>query len=79
MSPEEVVSQSLKSLDKGHILCIPGFINKLLYILAKIVPTQIARKLSVFEKEDPVPVVHEIPASEELRPDEIFCSLKPAC
>ena len=79
MSPEEVVSQSLKSLDKGHILCIPGFINKLLYILAKIVPTQIARRLSVFEKEEPVPIVHEIPGSTEVKYDEIFCSLKPAC
>ena len=39
MTPEEVVSSSLRSLEKGCTLCIPGAINKLFYIVAKLLPT----------------------------------------
>ena len=55
MSPEDVVSTSLKSLDSGRVLCIPGAMNKVLYLLAKILPTQVLMMLSGFRKEETAP------------------------
>jgi short-subunit dehydrogenase len=40
MSPEKVVHLSLKELEKGWVLCIPGTANKLLYIIAKFLPSR---------------------------------------
>ena len=36
--PEKVVSQSLKTLGNGSVICIPGLVNKLLYMLSRLLP-----------------------------------------
>lgn len=36
--PEKVVSHSLKTLESGSVTCIPGLMNKLLYMLARLLP-----------------------------------------
>ena len=39
MTPEEVVGISLKHLEAGKVLCIPGFTNKIMCELPKIMPS----------------------------------------
>ncbi|MCX6245910.1 MAG: SDR family oxidoreductase [Bacteroidetes bacterium] len=53
MTPESVVSVSLKELEKGWVLCIPGSVNKLFYILAKCLPSRILMKIAKFRNEEP--------------------------
>jgi short-subunit dehydrogenase len=48
MTPEEVVFQSLKALEKGWVLCIPGTVNKLFFIIAKCLPSRILMWISGF-------------------------------
>lgn len=38
MSPDDVVEASLKALDKNRVVCIPGFRNRLIARLARVVP-----------------------------------------
>lgn len=38
MTPDEVVEISLKNLRKGKILCVPGFWNKALWVVAGLLP-----------------------------------------
>ena len=54
MTAVEVVTTSLRYLDKGLTLCIPGLINKVFYVIARLLPTSILSKISGFRKEDPV-------------------------
>jgi short-subunit dehydrogenase len=64
-TPEEVVFQSLKTLEKGWVLCIPGTANKLFYIIAKCLPSRILMRIATFRnkehpmnlKDYPVPVL----------------------
>ena len=35
MPADEVVEQSLKALKRGHVMCIPGFKNRVLVALAR--------------------------------------------
>jgi short-subunit dehydrogenase len=37
-TPERVTSISLKCLEKGKVVCIPGFTNKILYALTRFMP-----------------------------------------
>ncbi|MBU6997050.1 MAG: SDR family oxidoreductase [Theionarchaea archaeon] len=36
MNPEDVVKESLKALEKGKVVCIPGLRNRIVFILARI-------------------------------------------
>ncbi|HEX3008763.1 MAG TPA: SDR family oxidoreductase [Bacteroidales bacterium] len=45
MTPEDVVEISLKNLKKGKVICVPGFWNNVLWILADIVPRNIYYKI----------------------------------
>lgn len=38
MMPEEVVSYSMHSLNKGQVICIPGYINRLLAVTSGMLP-----------------------------------------
>lgn len=54
MTPDHVVDISLKSLKYGNVICIPGFLNKLLVLIAKVLPTIVLRRLSRFRNEAPL-------------------------
>jgi uncharacterized protein len=54
MSPDHVVDISLKSLKNGNVICIPGFLNKLMVLLAKVLPSIALRWLSHFRIEEPL-------------------------
>jgi short-subunit dehydrogenase len=54
MTPEEVVCSSLKSLEKGKTLCIPGRNYYFYYLLSKILPLGLFRHISRFRKEEQV-------------------------
>lgn len=36
MNPEDVVKESLKALEKGKVVCIPGLRNRIVFLLARI-------------------------------------------
>jgi short-subunit dehydrogenase len=36
MNPEDVVKESLKALEKGKVVCIPGLKNRIVFLLARI-------------------------------------------
>lgn len=36
MTPEDVAKESLKALEKGKVLCIPGLKNRIIFLLARI-------------------------------------------
>lgn len=50
MSAEAVVDTSLRSLEHGHVFCIPGVINKLFYTIAKLLPIKLLAAMSGFRK-----------------------------
>lgn len=45
-SPQQVVNKSIKSLGKRSVICIPGFFNRLLYTIIKIMPKWLYYKLA---------------------------------
>ncbi|MGQ1787130.1 MULTISPECIES: SDR family NAD(P)-dependent oxidoreductase [unclassified Saccharicrinis] len=45
-SPQQVVDKSLKSLGKRKIICIPGFFNRLLLHISKIIPRTLYYKIA---------------------------------
>ena len=47
MSPEEVVDISLKCLKKDKVVCIPGFHNKFITVLLKILPGFVTYKMAL--------------------------------
>ena len=51
MTPEEVVDQSLKALNKRCVLCIPGTLNKLFFVIAKSLPLWVLHRISGFRNE----------------------------
>lgn len=57
MSPESVVEISLKSLKQGKVICVPGFWNKVMWVLADIIPRKIYYKIvaQLYNREYPVP------------------------
>lgn len=53
MTPEEVVDISFRNLRKGKVVCVPGFWNKVLWLLADILPKQLYYSLIVLaEKQE---------------------------
>ncbi len=52
MTPKEVVFQSLKALEKDRVLCIPGAINKLFFIIAKCLPSRILMRIAKFRNKE---------------------------
>jgi short-subunit dehydrogenase len=52
MEPEEVVSSSLKSLENVKVLCIPGRNYYFYYLLSRILPLSLFRKISRFRNEE---------------------------
>jgi len=52
MTPKEVVDQSLKALKKGRVLCIPGALNKLFFVIAKSLPLWVLQRISGFRNEE---------------------------
>lgn len=41
MSPEEVVEISLRNLKKDKVVCVPGFWNKVLWVMADLIPRKL--------------------------------------
>jgi hypothetical protein len=41
MMPDRVVDISLRSLEKGKVVCIPGFINRILFRIARLLPRRL--------------------------------------
>jgi short-subunit dehydrogenase len=53
MTPEKVVDASFKNLRKGKVVCVPGFWNKVIWLLADILPRGLYYKLvSLAEKKE---------------------------
>ncbi len=46
MTAEAVVEASLAALQRGNLICVPGFYNRLLALLATTTPRRITRRLS---------------------------------
>jgi short-subunit dehydrogenase len=46
MTPEAVVSASLRAFDRGDLLCVPGAQNQALLGLGKVLPRALTRKIS---------------------------------
>jgi uncharacterized protein len=46
MSAEEVVDYSLKNLGKNDVVCIPGFLNKIMAFIPRVVPASLLRKFT---------------------------------
>jgi short-subunit dehydrogenase len=46
MTPEWVTQISLKYLKKGKVVCIPGFNNKILYVLTRITPRRLYYRMT---------------------------------
>jgi short-subunit dehydrogenase len=42
-SPEDVVNESFLSIEKGKSLCIPGTMNKIFYLFARLLPIPVFR------------------------------------
>jgi uncharacterized protein len=61
MSPEKVVSISLRSLEKGWLFCIPGARNRMLYVMAKILPTRVLMHLAGRQAEHTPELKSEVP------------------
>jgi len=68
MSPDQVVNISLKALESGKVVCIPGVLNKLMLIVAKLLPSKMLRWLSRSRIEGPPTILTEI------KPDLAFAS-----
>ncbi|MCW3786721.1 SDR family NAD(P)-dependent oxidoreductase [Plebeiibacterium sediminum] len=45
MNPEAVVAYSIKSLSKSNVICIPGFVNKMVYNLMKMIPRTLSYRI----------------------------------
>jgi short-subunit dehydrogenase len=77
MEPEEVVRHSMRDLEKRRMLCIPGFTNKLFYLISRILPMGVFRILSRMraEKEIPRPELKSLSVPSLINP--IFPPLLP--
>ncbi|MBN2274582.1 MAG: SDR family NAD(P)-dependent oxidoreductase [Bacteroidales bacterium] len=47
MEPSDVVQYSVKCLEKGRVVCVPGFINRLLIILLSVIPRSLYYRFSL--------------------------------
>ena len=64
MLPEEVVARSFKALKRGVVLCIPGVLNKLLYLISRLLPIRVLMLISGSGKEQPEMRTKQIPVVE---------------
>ena len=39
MKPKKVVNYTMKNLENGKVILIPGFLNKMVYLFFKIAPS----------------------------------------
>jgi short-subunit dehydrogenase len=70
MEPEDVVAASLKALERGEVVCVPGIINKVIKNVAPMLPRrpyyQLAEKMAAkFRNEadsDRTPDAPEVPS-----------------
>jgi hypothetical protein len=46
MDPEDVVAESLSALERGTVLCVPGFGNRALTSLTRLVPHEVTRRVA---------------------------------
>ena len=46
MEPEAVVAESLSALERGTVVCVPGFGNRALTSLSRLVPHDVSRRLA---------------------------------
>lgn len=46
MKPEEVVKKSLRAMERGKVVYIPGFLNQILYIILRFIPKRIYYKMA---------------------------------
>jgi hypothetical protein len=46
MDPEDVVAESLSSLERGTVSCVPGFGNRALTSLTRLVPHEVTRRVA---------------------------------
>jgi short-subunit dehydrogenase len=46
MDPEDVVAESLSALERGAVLCVPGFGNRALTSLTRLVPHDVTRRVA---------------------------------
>jgi uncharacterized protein len=46
MNPEDVVAESLSALERGTVLCVPGFSNRALTSLTRLVPHEVTRRVA---------------------------------
>ncbi len=51
LSADQVVNKSLNALRNGKIIVIPGFVNRFIYFLTKIIPKRIYYKIAVRRSE----------------------------
>jgi hypothetical protein len=46
MEPEEVVAESLSALERGTVVCVPGFGNRAVASLSRLVPHELSRRVA---------------------------------
>lgn len=46
MEPEEVVAESLAALERGTVVCVPGFGNRAVTSLSRLVPHEVLRRVA---------------------------------
>lgn len=46
MNPKDVIKSSLQSLDRQKVLCIPGFFNRCIYFVSRLIPKTLYYQLS---------------------------------
>jgi len=46
MEPEAVVAESLSALERGTVVCVPGFGNRALTSLSRLVPHEVSRRVA---------------------------------
>ncbi|SMO85802.1 hypothetical protein SAMN06265379_11053 [Saccharicrinis carchari] len=50
-SPQQVVNKSLKALRKSKVICIPGLLNRIIYLFSKVIPNSIYYKLAAHNSD----------------------------
>ena len=60
-TPDEVVNYSMKGLSKQKVICIPGLMNRIIYVLTRITPKWIYYRFSTKKKQhSDVPILSSV-------------------
>ena len=51
MSPQQVVDASLRCLQRGQVICVPGFRNRIASVLPRLLPRSVLHKMLLSIKE----------------------------